>query len=168
MFGSINWFDAIYQLIMFFILMALLRKWAWGPIMNMMKQREEHIANEIDTAEKNRKDAVKYLEEQREAIKQARQEAQEIVENAKKLSAKQGEEIVSTAKAEAERMKDSALAEIQREKEQAVSALREQVTSLSVLIATKVIEKELDEKQQDQLIQEYLKEVGEELWATKR
>ncbi|MFV8826328.1 F0F1 ATP synthase subunit B [Alkalihalobacterium sp. APHAB7] len=168
MFGSINWFDAIYQLIMFFILMALLRKWAWGPIMNMMKQREEHIANEIDTAEKNRKDAVKYLEEQREAIKQARQEAQEIVENAKKLSAKQGEEIVATAKAEAERMKDSALAEIQREKEQAVSALREQVTSLSVLIATKVIEKELDEKQQDQLIQEYLKEVGEELWATKR
>ncbi|WP_216829949.1 F0F1 ATP synthase subunit B [Alkalihalobacterium elongatum] len=168
MFGSINWFDAIYQLIMFFILMALLRKWAWGPIMNMMKQREEHIANEIDTAEKNRKEAVKYLEEQREAIKEARQEAQEIVENAKKLSAKQGEEIVATAKAEAERMKDSALAEIQREKEQAVSALREQVTSLSVLIATKVIEKELDEKQQDQLIQEYLKEVGEELWATKR
>ncbi|MDE5414698.1 MAG: F0F1 ATP synthase subunit B [Bacillaceae bacterium] len=168
MFGSINWFDAIYQLIMFFILMALLRKWAWGPIMNMMKQREEHIANEIDTAEKNRKEAVKYLEEQREAIKGARQEAQEIVENAKKLSAKQGEEIVATAKAEAERLKDSALAEIQREKEQAVSALREQVTSLSVLIATKVIEKELDEKQQDQLIQEYLKEVGEELWATKR
>ncbi|WP_078429697.1 F0F1 ATP synthase subunit B [Alkalihalobacterium alkalinitrilicum] len=168
MFGSINWFDAIYQLIMFFILMALLRKWAWGPIVNMMKQREEHIANEIDTAEKNRKDAEKYLAEQREEIKRARQEAQEIIESAKKLSSKQGEEIVATAKGEAERLKESALAEIQREKEQAVAALREQVTSLSVLIATKVIEKELDEKQQDQMIQEYLKEVGEELWATKR
>ncbi|OLO42280.1 ATP synthase F0 subunit B [Alkalihalophilus pseudofirmus] len=168
MFGSINWFDAIYQLIMFAILMALLRKWAWGPIVNMMKNREEHIANEIDTAEKNRKDAEKYLAEQREEIKNARQEAQEIIESAKKLSSKQGEEIVATAKGEAERLKESALAEIQREKEQAVAALREQVTSLSVLIATKVIEKELDEKQQDQMIQEYLKEVGEELWATKR
>ncbi len=136
--------------------------------MGMMKQREEHIANEIETAENNRKEAEKYLEEQREEIKRARQEAQEILENAKKLSTKQGEEIVASAKTEAERVKESALAEIQREKEQAVTALREQVASLSVLIATKVIEKELDEKAQDQLIQEYLKEVGEELWATKQ
>lgn len=162
MFGSINWFDAIYQLIMFFILLALLRKFAWGPIMDMMQKREEHIANEIDTAEKNRKEAEKFLEEQREAIQAARQEAQDIVENAKKLSEKQHEEIIAAAKAEAERTKATAIEEIQNEKEQAVTALREQVASLSVLIATKIIEKELDEKEQEKLIQDYLKEVGEE------
>lgn len=161
MFGSVNWGDALYQLFIFFILLALLRKWAWGPIVKMMKDREEYIANEIDTAEKNRKDAEKYLEEQREEIKKAREEAQSIVENAKKISEAQGADIVSAARSEAERVKNSALAEIQREKEQAVIALREQVASLSVLIATKVIEKELDEKEQEKLISEYLKEVGE-------
>ncbi|WP_096203052.1 F0F1 ATP synthase subunit B [Bacillus sp. FJAT-45350] len=163
MFGSINWGDALYQLLTFFILLALLKKFAWGPIVGVMKQREEYIANEIDTAEKNRKDAEKYLEEQRQEIQRAREEAQSIVDNAKKLSDSQANEIVTSAKNEAERIKESAVAEIQREKDQAVTALREQVASLSVLIATKVIEKELDQKEQEKLIQEYLKEVGEEL-----
>ncbi|CAM5361852.1 ATP synthase F0F1 subunit B [Bacillus safensis FO-36b] [Bacillus safensis subsp. safensis] len=58
-------------------------------------------------------------------------------------------------------MKKSARTEIVKEKEQAVAALREQVASLSVLIASKVIEKELDEQAQEKLIQEYLKEAGE-------
>lgn len=160
--GTIAWGDALYTLFTFIILLILLRKFAWGPIMDMMKRREEYIANEIETAEKNRKEAEKYLEEQRQAIQKARQEAQEIMENAKKLSEKQGEEIIAKAKEEAERVKQAALSEIQREKEQAVAELREQVASLSVLIATKVIEKELDEAAQEKLIQDYLKEVGEE------
>lgn len=162
-FAHIAWGDALYTLFTFIILLLLLRKFAWGPIMAMMKQREEHIANEIDTAERNRKEAEKYLEQQKAEVQKAREEAQAIIENAKKLSEKQGEEIVAKAKEEAERVKNTALAEIQREKEQAVTALREQVASLSVLIATKVIEKELDEKAQEKLIQDYLKEVGEKL-----
>ena len=163
MFENIPWINAIYQLVVFFILLMLLKKYAFGPIINMMQKREEHIANQITSAEKNREDAEKYLAEQREEIQKAREEAQSIVNNAKKLSEQQAEEMVNTAKQEAERMKEAALAEIKREKEQAVSALREQVASLSVLVATKVIEKELDENAQKQLIEETLKEVGEEL-----
>ncbi|MBU8905886.1 F0F1 ATP synthase subunit B [Desertibacillus haloalkaliphilus] len=163
MFEEIYWGNALYQLFVFVLLLILLKKWAWGPIMNMMKDREEYVANEIDTAEKNRKEAEKYLEEQRVEVKKAREEAQSIIENAKKLSDKQSEDILASARQEADRMKESALAEIQREKEQAVNSLRDQVSSLSVLIATKVIEKELSEKDQEKLIQDYLKEVGEEL-----
>ena len=58
-------------------------------------------------------------------------------------------------------MKESARSEIVKERDQAVTALREQVASLSVMIASKVIEKELDEQAQEKLIQDYLKEVGE-------
>lgn len=161
--NNIEWGTALYTLLTFAILLILLKKWAWGPIMNMMKQREEFVANEIETAERNRKEAEKYLEEQRAEIQKARQESQTIIENAKKISEKQGQDIVAAAKAEAERVKESALVEIQRERDLAVASLREQVASLSVLIATKVIEKELDEKEQEKLIQDYLKEVGEEL-----
>ncbi|WP_275899602.1 F0F1 ATP synthase subunit B [Bacillus piscicola] len=148
---------------MFIILLLLLRKFAWGPMMNMMKEREEHVAKEIETAEKNRKDSEQYLEEQKKEVERAREEAQSIIATAKKTSEVQGEEIIAQSRREAERVKENALAEISREKEQAVAELREQVGSLSVLIATKIIEKELDEKQQEQLIQEYVKEAGERL-----
>nr|P41014.1 RecName: Full=ATP synthase subunit b; AltName: Full=ATP synthase F(0) sector subunit b; AltName: Full=ATPase subunit I; AltName: Full=F-type ATPase subunit b; Short=F-ATPase subunit b [[Bacillus] caldotenax]BAA07245.1 ATPase subunit b [[Bacillus] caldotenax] len=136
----------IYQLLMFIILLALLRKFAWQPLMNIMKQREEHIANEIDQAEKRRQEAEKLLEEQRELMKQSRQDDEALIENARKLAQEQKEQIVASARGQAERVKEAAKKEIEREKEQAMAALREQVASLSVVIASKVIEKELTEQ----------------------
>jgi F-type H+-transporting ATPase subunit b len=156
----INFWGIVYQLVVFMVLLGLLRKYAWGPLMGIMKQREEHIANEIETAERNREDAKKFVEEQREELKKARIDAQEIIENAKKLSEKQGEEILDLARQEGERLKTSALREIEREKELAVKALREQVATLSVMIASKVIEKELNANEQNELVEKYIQEVG--------
>ncbi|MFZ4452985.1 F0F1 ATP synthase subunit B [Salibacterium aidingense] len=159
----IYWGDVVFSLVTFIILLLILRKYAWGPIMNMMKEREEHIASEIETAEKNRQDSEKYLEEQRREVERARDEAQSIIENAKKTSEKQGEDIIAQSRAEAERLKENAQADIAREKEQAIAELREQVGTLSVMIASKIIEKELDEKEQEQLIEDYVKEAGDRL-----
>jgi F-type H+-transporting ATPase subunit b len=129
--------------------------------MGIMKQREEHVANEIETAEKSRAEASKLLDEQRELLKEARHEAQGLIENAKKQGDLQREEIINTARAEANRLKESAKIEIEQQKEQAVSALREQVASLSVLIASKVIEKEITVDDQEKLINDYIQEAGE-------
>lgn len=159
--SGLNSGDIIFQLLMFLILLALLRKYAFGPLMGIMKQREEHIANEIEQAEKHHQEAKKLAEEQRALMKQSRQEAQALMENARKLGEEQKEQIIAAARAEAERLKEAAKKEIEREKEQAVAALREQVASLSVLIASKVIEKELTEQDQAKLIHEYIQEVGE-------
>jgi F-type H+-transporting ATPase subunit b len=158
---GLNTGDILYQLVIFLVLLALLKKFALGPIMNMMKQREEHIANEITSSEERNKEAQKLIEEQRELLKQARLEAQSLVENAKKLGEQQKEEIIQAAREESGRLKDGALKEIEQEKEQAVAALRAQVASLSVLIASKVIEKELNEQAQEKLINDYINEVGE-------
>jgi F-type H+-transporting ATPase subunit b len=158
--NEIEWINAAYQLVAFLVLLLLLKKFAFGPIMDMMEKRENHVADQIASAEKNRKDAEKYLAEQREAIQAARQEAKEIVENSKTMSDQQAKDVLTEARNEAERMKKTAISEINTEKEQAISALREQVSTLSVLVASKVIEKELDEKEQERLIQETLREVG--------
>ncbi|KZM53294.1 ATP synthase F0 subcomplex B subunit [Aeribacillus composti] len=155
--------DMLVQLVVFLILLALLKKYAFGPLMGIMKQREEFIANEINAAEEKHAEAKKLAEEQRELLKQARIEAQELVENAKKLGEQQKEDIIQAARAEAERLKEAAKKEIEHEKEQAVAELRNQVASLSVLIASKVIEKELNEAEQEKLINDYIKEVGEQL-----
>ncbi|MCA1032102.1 F0F1 ATP synthase subunit B [Bacillus timonensis] len=162
--GGESWLnggDIVFQLVIFLILLALLRKFAWGPIMGIMKQREEHIANEISAAEQNHAEAKKLAEEQRQMMKTSRQEAQELIESAKKLGEEQKDGIIQAARAEAERLKESAKKEIEQEKERAVTALRQQVASLSVLVASKVIEKELNEQDQEKLINEYIQEVGE-------
>ena len=146
---------------MFIILLAIIKKFAWGPLMGMMKQREEFVANEIESAEKSRQEAAKYLEEQRVLLKEARTEAQELIENAKKQGDIQREDIIVSARSEAGRLKESAKLEIEQQKENAVAAIKEQVASLSVLIASKVIEKELSEKDQQKFINDYIQEVGE-------
>lgn len=158
---GINTGDIIFQLIMFIILMALLKKFAWGPLMGIMKEREAHVANEIAAAENSRQEAKKLLEEQRTLLKEARTDAQGLIESAKKQGDLQREEIIATARGEAERIKESAKLEIEQQKEKAVTAIREQVAQLSVLIASKVIEKELSAADQEKLINEYIQEAGE-------
>ncbi|MFK3939838.1 F0F1 ATP synthase subunit B [Alkalihalobacillus sp. NPDC078783] len=160
---EIPWGSIVVQLLGFVILLGLLSKFALRPLLGIMEQREKLVNDQIDSAERNRKDAEELLNQQREELNKAKKEAQGIIENAKKLGEQQGLDIVKASKEEAQRMKNTAIAEIQNEKDQAVVALREQVASLSVLIAQKVIEKELDEKAQEQLIQDYLKQAGEEL-----
>lgn len=153
--------DILFQIAAFLVLLWLLKIYALKPLLNVMKQREDHIASEITSAEKRNAEAKLMIEEQQELLKKARAESQSLIENAKKLGEQQKTEIIQAARNESERLKESAKQEIVKEREQAVSALREQVASLSVLVASKVIEKELDEQAQEQLIQDYLKEIGE-------
>jgi F-type H+-transporting ATPase subunit b len=160
--SGVNWGDILFQLFMFIILMVLLKIFAWGPLMGIMKQREEHVAGEISAAEQSRVEAKKLLEEQRSLLKEARSEAQVLIENARKQGDIQREEIIAVARTEADRMKESAGLEIEQQKEKAVAAIREQVASLSVLIASKVIEKELNAADQDKLINEYIQEAGDQ------
>ncbi|MFJ5717176.1 F0F1 ATP synthase subunit B [Neobacillus sp. NPDC093127] len=158
---GVNWGTILFQLVIFIILMLLLKKFAWGPLMGIMKEREEHVANEITSAEKSRKEAAALVEEQRNMLKEARSDAQSLIEAAKKQGDLQREEIISASRAEAERIKEAAKLEIEQQKEKAVAAIRAQVASLSVLIASKVIEKELSAADQDKLINEYIQEAGE-------
>jgi F-type H+-transporting ATPase subunit b len=159
---GINFGDIIFQLVMFIILLILLKIFAWGPLMGIMKTREEHVANEINAAEQSKKEAKNLLEDQRNLLKEARNEAQALIESARKQGDIQRDEIVVIARSEAERMKESAKLEIEQQKEKAVAAIREQVAQLSVLIASKVIEKELTVQDQEKLISEYIQEAGEE------
>src|SRR5690625_3737600 len=152
----------VVMLFFFILLVYLVSKFAWGPIVNMMQKREEYVANEIEVAEKSRKEAEEASKEAIERLRQTKQEAQQIIEDAKNAGIKQEQEIIEAAKKEAERIKIAAQEEIQNERDKALQALQDKVASLSVLIASKVIEKEISAQDQDKLIDEYIKEVGEE------
>lgn len=161
--GGFHYGDMLMQLFFFIVLLLLVRKFAWGPVMNMMQKREDYVAGEIEAAEKSRAEAEQASKEAMEQLKQTKQEAQAMIEEARNAGTRQQEEIIAAAKAEADRMKESAQVDIQNEKEKALQALQDKVASLSVLIASKVIEKEISSQDQEKLINDYIKEVGEEL-----
>jgi len=160
--GGFKPVDMFAALFFFILLLYLLKKFAWGPLMSVMQEREEYVANEIDEAEKSRKEAAIAAEEAAKQLLQTKQEAQKIIDDARDAGVKLEQDIIESARLEAERLKETAQADIQNEKEKAIQALQDQVASLSVLIASKVIEKELNTADQDHLINEYIKEVGEE------
>ena len=153
--------DILATLVIFILLMMLLKKFAWGPLMGIMQQREDLIKSEIETAENSRLESQKMLDEQRSLLKDARTQAQEIVENAKKQGDVSREEIITTARAESGRMKDAAVQEIANERDKAISAVREEVVALSLLAATKVLGKEISEEDNRQLINETIAKAGE-------
>jgi F-type H+-transporting ATPase subunit b len=156
----IQWSTFFIQIVAFLILYLLLSKFAFGPLFGMMEKRRQLVKDQLQTADNNRKQAEQLLEEQKQALQQARKEAYDIIEQAKQTSTKQADEIIHAARAETTRLKDEALQDIVSEKNKAVAALRSQVGAMSVMIASKIIEKQIDEKSQEQLVEHYLKEVG--------
>ncbi|WP_369821980.1 MULTISPECIES: F0F1 ATP synthase subunit B [unclassified Sporosarcina] len=157
----LNLGDIIVTVVFFTILMVLLKKFAWGPLMGVMDQRAQLIATEIEQAEASRQESAKLLEEQRALLKEARDNAQSIVETAKKQGDTQREELITAARAEVNRMKESATLEIATEKEKAVAAVREEFVSLSILAASKVLGKEISEEDNRALIEETIVKAGE-------
>ena len=160
--GGLRVGDLFVQLFFFLVLLALLKKFAWGHLMNKMQEREEYVAGEIEAAEKSRLEAEKASKDAAAQLNQVREEAQKLIEDAKAAGAKQEQDIVEAARKEADRLILAAQADIQNEKEKALQALQDKVASLSVLIASKVIEKEISAQDQEKLINDYIKEVGEE------
>jgi F-type H+-transporting ATPase subunit b len=151
----------LFQLVAFLVLMGLMIRYALRPVMGVMEKRQAYIDEQINTAEKNRAEAERLVAEQREELEKARKEARELLERAKAQKEREAEAIIKEAQERAERMIQEASKEIAREKEKALAELRDQVGQLTVLLASKVLEKEVDAKQQSKLVDRYLQQVGE-------
>lgn len=157
---ALNWESSVIAIIAFGILYWALNKYAFGPLFGIMEKRRQMVLEQMDSAQKNRAEADQYIEEQKQALQEARKEAFSIIEQAKQTSTRQAEDIVKTAQEESMRLKDAAIRDIEAEKNKAIASLKAQVSGLSVLIASKIIEKQVDEKAQQELVEHYLTEVG--------
>jgi F-type H+-transporting ATPase subunit b len=153
--------DILMTVTAFLILLYLLKKYAFGPLMGVMKEREAHVADQIDSAEKSREETARLLEEQRALLKQSRQDALANIEESRKIGEKEREQIVTFARQEAEKITEKAKSEIEYQTNQAIQALREQTAQLSVAIASKVIGRELNVQDQQKMIDDLLREAGE-------
>lgn len=154
------WENFVLSIVAFIILYILLQKFAFGKLFAVMEKRRELVKQQLDEAAASRTQAQSFIDEQKQALAVARKEAFDIVEMAKHNASRQTDEAIAHAKDEAERLKKEAAREIESEKNKAIASLRNEVSSMSVAIASKIMEKQVDEKDQSQLVDQYLKEVG--------
>ena len=158
---TILWENIVLAMVAFVILYLLLNKFAFGKLFDVMEKRRQLVQGQLEEAKQTREQAAQYVEDQKAALQEARKEAYEIIERSKQTSGKQAEEILEQAAQEAQRLKTDAVRDIESEKNKAIEALRSEVGTVSVKIASKLLEKEVSmDDTQEKLVDQYLKEVG--------
>ena len=150
----------MWTIVTFFIVLAILKWKAWGPLMDALDKREEDIRNALSSAEKAKEEAGKVAEDYEEMIRKAQAEAQKIVAESKAAGERVREEIKVTAEKEAGDILEKAQHQIQTEKEKAVQEIRSSVVEFSLQAATKVIEKNVDSEDNRRLIKETVAGIG--------
>lgn len=133
----------IWMIIIFGIVLFILKKFAWKPILNALKEREESIATALNSAEEAKKEVAGLKADNEKIIDEARREKDAILKEAKELKEKIIAEAKEKAGQETQKSVDQARQQIEAEKTAAISDIKKQVAELSVMIAEKVIKKEL-------------------------
>ena len=151
--------NAIWTLGIFLLVVIVLGKFAWGPVLALLQQREEFIHRSLADAKRDRDEAEARLKEYTAKIQASRNEAAEIVEEARRDGERLREDLRSKARSEAERMIQSAERQIQLETSRALEQIRREAVDLSVMIASKIIQKNLTKEDNERLIAEALKSV---------
>src|SRR5699024_526322 len=148
-------------LVSFLTLLLVLSYFVWKPVKKIMDDREQIIHDDIDSAEQRRVEAERLKEENEALLKQTQSEISELMENAKGQAKREQESIINDAQTRASQMIQEAKGDIEREKEQAIRDINDQVAELSVLIAEKMIVKEINQDDQKNLVKKYLQEAGD-------
>ena len=149
----------VWTIITFLILLGLLSKFAWKPLLHALEKRENEIARSLKDAEKARKELDRLTSEGDEIIAKARSEAQAIIGEGKKAADQLKESTLSKAKETAAANLDDAKEQIKMEKEKAIAEIKGEVVGLSLSIAEKLVKKNLNEEDNKSLINESLKHI---------
>ena len=143
------------------ILFLLMKKFLFGPVKKIMDQRQEEIDKSIADADKANKEASALKEEYLKKLSDAKKEADEIISSATKSAQLKREEIVRDASKKATDILEKADKKIEQERQNALSELKSEVAQMSTAIASKIIEKDINEKDHEKLIEDFINEIGD-------
>lgn len=154
--GTFFWSVLIFGL--FFIILA---KFAWKPILTAVKSRDQMIKSSLESAENARKEMLKLQSDNEATLRKAREEREGILKEARDVRDKMIAEAKEKAADEAEKLVEKARISIDNEKRKAISEIQEQVTTISIEIASKILGEKLKQTgEQEKLIDNYLKEIN--------
>lgn len=159
-------FDTVVMACSMLVLFTAMSYLFFNPVREMLENRKKRVAEEQEAAKTEHKEAVAYKEEYELKLKEADKEVQEILSEARKKAMKQESKIVAEAKEEAAKIIERANNEIELEKKRALDDMKQEMIAIASLMAGKVVAASIDTKIQDSLIDETLKEMGEQTWLS--
>jgi F-type H+-transporting ATPase subunit b len=157
--------ELIWGTIAFFILLFVMYRTVWPSVDKAFKDRRANIEGKLEQAEKDREEAEQLLEQYRRRLREAEDETQRILEEARTNAERVRRELLAKADADAGRELDRARQAIRGERDQAIRQLRNEVGTLAVELATRVVGDSLDRDRQLRLIDEYIDELGNQAQA---
>jgi F-type H+-transporting ATPase subunit b len=152
--GLIFW-----TLVTFAVVIFVLGRVAWGPILGLIEEREKAISDAIESAKRERAEAERLLAEQKSAVADARREAAENMKKNRDDVEKFREELMAKSKKDAEELVASARRQILEEKSKAVAEVRVMAVDLAIGAASKLLGQSLDESKHRQLVSEYIEKL---------
>lgn len=147
---------SFWTFVIFLLLMVVLAKWAFPPILGYAQAREDRIQRSLDEAREARDEAHRALEEQRRELAQAREESQQIIAEGKQDAEKVRQELLKKAKSEQQEVVERAKQEIEREREQALESLRRESVELSIAAAAHLMGRRMDAEEDRRVVQDFL------------
>lgn len=147
-----------WQTLLFFILLFLLRRFAWKPILNAVNSREENIQEALDMAVKTKAEMKKLQTQNENLLKEARVERDQMIKEAKETGSRLVDDSKKKAKEEADKIIENARVSITSEKNAAIAELKGQVASIAIEIAEKVLREELSSGDKQKMLASKLAE----------
>ncbi len=144
-----------------FIQMYLIKRFLFGPINKVLEQRRSMAEGQLQEAREAKEEAQAMKAQYEQEMAQAKEKAEEILVQARQTASGQSERMIQDAKQQAAALKERAEREISQEKRKAVSEARQEIGGIAMDIAGKVIEREINQKDHEKLIEEFIAHVGE-------
>ena len=159
-------FDTIVMALSMLLLVTVLSYLLFNPVRDLLEKRRQRIQDDREAAKKEREEALVYKEEYDRKLKNVESEVQEILSDARKKAIANEAKIVAEAREEAARIVARAQAEIALEKKRALDDMKQEMISISTMMAQKIVTASIDPNVQESLIEDTLMEMGEGTWQS--
>ena len=160
---AVNPLTLIAQICNLFLQLFVVKKFFLNKVLAILDARREAADKEIIDAQNARSEAMTIKATYEENLRQAKAEAASLLTQAQKTASARSEEIIGQAQAQAAQLKEKAAAEIAQEKKKAINDAKDEISGISMAIAEKVVERQLNAADQQKLIDQFIKDLGDAL-----
>ena len=151
--------NAVWTLGIFLIVVIVLGKFAWGPVLSLLQEREQFIRKSLSDAKHDRDEAEARLKDYAAKLQSAQVEAVAIIDEAKRDAERLREELKQRARTEADNMVRNAEKQIEMQTTRAMAQIRQEAVDLSVTIASKILQRTISKEDNEKLISDALKQI---------
>lgn len=156
---SVDFGLAFWTVLIFTLLLIILKKFAWKPILTALDERESAIKESLEKAEKAKEEAQKILDQNQANLAKAEEESRKIIEQSRVYAQKLKDQLMQDSKEQAQKMIEGASQEIERMKQSAFDELKSQVAEIAVDAAEKLLREKLDKEVNKKIVDKYLKDI---------